>query len=89
MKNIDIDWLSAARALNERLTRKGWKRTVSVGGSDWGLRIAGDAHGLELLCADGRQRYFGGPFISVSASTPDGQFLVGYRSWDKISLIRY
>ena len=69
-----IDGAAAAAALNERLASKGWKRSVSCGGSDWGLRVQGDPHGMDLLCADGKKRYFGGPFVALSARTADGEF---------------
>lgn len=58
--------------LHERLINLKWSED-KISKMVWGTRLEGDPHGVLIEHADGRTRYYPGPFTSVKE---DGQIAI-------------
>lgn len=57
--------MQMSQALREELQSKGWDAECIEREGIWGTRVSGSPHHLALRGADGKDRYYIGPFVSI------------------------
>ena len=68
--------MQMSQALREKLQQYGWNPERIERDGIWGTRVSGSPHHLTLRGADGKDRYYSGPFVSV-------------RAGDQVAIVRF